>query len=108
MFMVVVILLCIMLLFLGLGILFLNGKGAFLIAGYNTKSKAEQEKYDKIALCKFMGKMNLTLAFCMVFLIISRVYQIPFLLFMGVVLFFIIIAFMLFYLNTKNRFKQVQ
>lgn len=30
-----------------LGVLFLNGKGSFLIAGYNTASKAEKEKMDE-------------------------------------------------------------
>ena len=29
-----------------LGIIFLKGKGSFLIAGYNTASKAEKEKID--------------------------------------------------------------
>ena len=37
-----------------LGILFLKGKGAFLIAGYNTASKAEKEKIDEKKLCKYM------------------------------------------------------
>ena len=30
--------------FVILGVIFLNGKGAFLIAGYNTASKAEKTK----------------------------------------------------------------
>ena len=38
------------LLFLILGILLWNGKGAFLIAGYNTSSKEEQSKYNEKAL----------------------------------------------------------
>ena len=32
--------------FVILGVIFLNGKGAFLIAGYNTTSKAEKQKTD--------------------------------------------------------------
>ena len=36
-----------------LGVLFLNGKGSFLIAGYNTASKAEKEKMDEKKLCKY-------------------------------------------------------
>ena len=33
----------------------LHGKGAFLIAGYNTMSKKEQEHYDKQKLCRSTG-----------------------------------------------------
>ena len=34
---------------------FLHGKGACLIAGYNTMSKKEQEQYDKDKLCRSTG-----------------------------------------------------
>ena len=40
--------------FVGLGVLFSKGKGAFLIAGYNTASRSEKENYDEKALCRFM------------------------------------------------------
>lgn len=43
------------LLFLALGILFLLGKGSFLIAGYNTSSKAEKAKYDEKKICRYAG-----------------------------------------------------
>ena len=33
----------------------ITGRGAMLIAGFNTMSK-EKEKYDSVALCKFIGK----------------------------------------------------
>lgn len=51
-------------LFLVLGLIFSQGKGAFLIAGYNTASKAEKAKYDEKALCRFMGKIMFALAGC--------------------------------------------
>lgn len=41
--------------FIILTIIFLLGRGSGLIAGYNTASKDEQEKYDKKKLCKVMG-----------------------------------------------------
>ena len=66
----------IMLFGIGLGIVFINGKGSFLIAGYNTMPPEEQDKYDTIALCKFMGKMMFALSFSMVFWIISEAYDI--------------------------------
>ncbi|PID23166.1 hypothetical protein CSV61_01530 [Sporosarcina sp. P3] len=61
------IMLLIMVGFIGLGIMFMNGKGAMIIAGYNTMSPVEKEKYDEVALCKFMGKMMFALSFSMVF-----------------------------------------
>lgn len=42
-------------LFAAFSILMLCGKGAFLIAGYNTSSKEEQEKYDEKKLCRVVG-----------------------------------------------------
>ena len=42
-------------LFLIITIVLLSGKGGFLIAGYNTASKAEKQKYDEKKLCRVMG-----------------------------------------------------
>ena len=41
------------LIFVIMGVIFLFGKGSFLIAGYNTADKKEKEKYDekKLNLC---------------------------------------------------------
>ncbi len=38
-----------------LSIIFLTGHGADFIAGYNTASKEEKEKYDTKKLCRVMG-----------------------------------------------------
>jgi len=45
--------------FLILSIFLFRGKGSFLISGYNTSSKEEQEKYDKQKLCKATGFITL-------------------------------------------------
>ena len=45
-----------------LSIPLLMGKGAWLIAGYNTLSKEEKARYDSAALCKFIGKYLLSVA----------------------------------------------
>ena len=45
-----------------LGILFSKGKGAFLIAGYNTASAQKKAKTDEKKLCRFMGKLMFALA----------------------------------------------
>ena len=46
----------------------LNGKGAFLIAGYNTMSRKEQAKYDEKALCRCTGKFALWITCCLMLL----------------------------------------
>ena len=38
-----------------LSIVLLSGRGAFLIAGYNTSSKEEKAKYNKKKLCRVTG-----------------------------------------------------
>ena len=45
-----------------LGILLWCGKGAWLIAGYNTSSKAERAQYDEKALCRFVAKIMFAMA----------------------------------------------
>lgn len=96
----------IMLIFIGIGILLSQGKGAFLIAGYNTMPKEEQEKYDVRALCKFMGKMMFLFAFSMFFWILGDLYESSALFIVGLVIFLGVTVFMLIYMNTNNRFKK--
>lgn len=93
-------------LFIVLGILLINGKGSFLIAGYNTMPPEEKEKYDIVALCKFMGIMMFSLSFSMLFWLLSESYEISWLFSFGLVLFLGIVVFMLIYINTGNRFKK--
>src|SRR5690625_141262 len=93
-------------LFIVLGFFLINGKGSFLIAGYNTMPPEEKEKYDTVALCKFMGKMMFTLSFSMLFWVVSEAYEINWLFYFGLVLFVGIVVFMLIYVNTRNRFKK--
>lgn len=51
----IVILLVMALVFLVMAIFLLMGKGAWLIAGYNTASQAERDKYDEKKLCRTVG-----------------------------------------------------
>ena len=53
------------LLFVVMGGFLLTGRGAWLIAGYNTMPKKERERYDERALCRFMGWLMLYCAACM-------------------------------------------
>lgn len=49
--------------FLIFAIVLSQGKGAFLLAGYNTMKESKKEIYNEKALAKFMGKINVWLLF---------------------------------------------
>lgn len=42
-----------------ISIVLLQGKGGFMIAGFNMLSKEKKGKVDMVKLCKFMGKVSL-------------------------------------------------
>jgi preprotein translocase subunit SecG len=93
-------------LFVILGIVFLQGKGAFLIAGYNTSSNAEKAKYDEKALCKFMGYSMFRLGACWV-VAAGHVFTNHFsFLFIGFGMFIVNIIITIIYANTGNRFRK--
>ena len=50
--------------FLVLGTVLAFGKGAFLIAGYNTASAEEKAQYDEKKLCRAVSKLMFALAAC--------------------------------------------
>lgn len=92
--------------FTGLGILFFKGKGSFLIAGYNTASKAEKENIDEKKLCKYMGKLMFSLAGSVLVILASDVWNEMWLLWLGLALFFGIILGGIIYINTGGRLKK--
>lgn len=94
------------LLFLLLGLVFIRGQGAFLIAGYNTSSRAEKEKYDELALCRFMGKIMFLFALSFLIAMLSGLLGHMVFLWVGLGLFFAGVVFSLIYANTGNRFKK--
>ena len=49
------IMLALLALFLILSLVLLSGRGAWLIAGYNTMSPEEKARYDEKALCRSTG-----------------------------------------------------
>ena len=89
-----------------LGVFLLNGRGTFLIAGFNTLPKEEKAKYDKLALSKFYGKTILALSVSMVFWLLSDILQNNVLFIIGLILFAGIIVFSLVYSNFGVRFKK--
>ena len=53
-------------LFVLLGVMFLRGKAASLVAGYNTASPQEKAATDEKKLCRYMGRLMFALAGCFV------------------------------------------
>ena len=96
----------VMLLFLVLGAVFSRGKGAFLIAGYNTSSKEEKAKYDEKALCRFMGKLMFAMAGCWVPVALSALLDRMWLYYAGIGLFLAVVFGGVIYANTGNRFRK--
>lgn len=97
-----------LLLFIALGIYLLQGKGGWLIAGYNTMPKEEKEKYDEAAICKATGKLILAIAFTIALITAGDLLEMNALMFSGVVLMLVFILIGIIYLNTSERFKKSQ
>lgn len=94
-------------LFIVLGTYLMQGRGAFLIAGYNTMPQEEKDQYDTLALCKFMGKMMYALSLSMVPFVFGALYQVDWPFWVGTVLIFACTIFMVAYMNTGQRFKKL-
>ena len=92
-------------LFIVLGIVFLCGKGAFLIAGYNPLP-SEEAKVDEAKLTKFMGKLMFALAACWLVIASSEVFQTMLLFWIGFGLFVITTIVGVVYENTGDRFRR--
>lgn len=93
-------------LFVILGVVLSLGKGASLIAGYNTSSQEEKAKYDEKALCKFVGKSMFILAFSVFLWGLSELTKQHILFYIGLALFISTIIFIIIFANSKNRFKK--
>lgn len=93
-------------LFIILGIVFSLGKGANLIAGYNTASKREKDQYDKSALCRFVGKLMFAVAGCWAIYVIGLFCASEKLIAFGIMLLLIVVVVGIIYANTGNRFKK--
>lgn len=87
-----------------LALLFFSGRGAWLIAGYNTLPRKERERYDARALCRFMGKLMCYLALCVALMGADDLWPGKGLALAGGIWLVIGIVFALIYANTKDRF----
>lgn len=98
--------LAMVLVFIVLGIIFLKGKGSFLISGYNTASESEKAKTDEKKLCDFMGKLMLVLAACWLVIAASAIFGTMTLYWAGLALFITAVAVGIIYANTGDRFRK--
>ena len=94
---------CLLLLLFGLTML--KGKGAMLIAGYNTMPKHKREKYDEKALCRFVGKLLISMVPCLALTIAGEYFKLAWLVTGPIVLSIVLLIGGVIYVNTGNRFK---
>ncbi len=93
-------------LFLVLGLVFRSGRGAALIAGYNTASQKEKDTIDEKKLCRYTGNLMFILAGCQMFFVFSVLFETKMLLWIGVIAFLISVVGGVVFLNTGDRLKK--
>lgn len=95
-----------MIVVIALSVVLMRGKGAWLIAGYNTMDQKEKDRYDSTALCKFMGKYLLSVSLLMPVIPIGGMFKINWLGFVYGAYVLLSAIFVIVYCNTGNRFKK--
>jgi hypothetical protein len=91
---------------LAMSIVLLNGKGAFLIAGYNTMSAQEKATYDEKALCRSMGKLLIAFTLVIALVFVALLIEQSWLLYGGIALSVVLPLGYVVYVNTGNRFRK--
>ncbi len=89
-----------------LGLVFRKGKGTFLIAGYNTASKAAKEKIDEKELCRYMSRLMFVLAGCWLIIAACEIFGKIWLLWLGLAMFLISVLIGIIYMNTGGRISK--
>jgi hypothetical protein len=84
----------------------LNGKGAFLIVGYNTMPAKEQARLDEKALCRSVGWLLIAVSACTAFVPVGLASGMLWVTYVGIALIFAITVGYLVYANTGNRFHK--
>ena len=93
-------------LFAALGIMFASGKGAGLIAGYNTASPEKKACIDEKKLLKAMSVLMFVLAGCFIVSASGGILRMRIMIFAGQGLFAAALIAGLVYLNTGDRFRK--
>jgi len=91
--------------FIVMGIFLLNGKGAFLIAGYNTLSEKDKATYDTKALCRAVGWLLISMAVLGLLFPLASVFESTWLFWVALVPFMVLPFGFAIYANTGNRFR---
>ena len=81
----------------------INGRGAWLIAGYNTMSKAEKETYNEKALCRFVGWLMIGTVLCVLLTFVGSHFEIRWLSHTWILAILASIVSVI-YMNTTKRF----
>jgi len=91
--------------FIVMGVFLLNGKGAFLIAGYNTLSDNDKATYDTKALCRAVGWLLISMAVLGLIFPLATQFEIMWLFWAAIIPFIALPFGFAIYANTGNRFK---
>lgn len=91
--------------FLVIGIIFLCGKGDFLVAGYNTMDEEEKKKYDEKKMLKILGIAMLASSAAFVVSALAGFFKIPKLSFVSAALVTVIIVITVIVINVKTKKK---
>ena len=94
------------LMILVIALVLLSGRGASLIAGYNTSSAAEKAKYDEKKLCRFVGGILLPIALGMPAVALGAIYGIDWVAWAYGIAVVALVVFAVIYLNTGKRFQK--
>lgn len=90
--------------FIILGILFLNNKGLNLISGYNTMSQEQKERYDEKALLRFMAYLMFAIAGNLMIIVLGMFLNIKMLVIIASFLMSLTSIGIIIYCNTGSRF----
>jgi len=84
-----------------------TGKGAMLIAGYNTSPKSVRDTYNAEELAKFTGKL-VTISVAVLLLAMESIFLLDSMVLFGVLLgaSLAILIFGIYYMNTRDRFRR--
>jgi hypothetical protein len=87
----------------------LTGHGTNLIAGFNTLSKDEKEKFNKPALCRFVGKILIPFDVAIIILFLGTIVHASWSMWAGIFIGVASIPYIIVmsvYANTGNRFRK--
>ena len=89
-----------------MAIFLLKGKGAFLVAGYNTMSRAEKARYDEKAMCRFVGWLLIVISFCILLFPVGIYLEVMWIAFFAIAVIIFGSIGAVIYINTGNRFQK--